>query len=353
MSFAESEAIACLARGEDLPCQLVEAVIQRMLSGASSSADMREFLSLMQRKGETVEELVGAATAMRRAAVRIATDYPIVLDTCGTGGDGSQTFNISTAAAIVIAAAGVPVAKHGNRKVTSSTGSADVLAELGIDLDAPPAIVERCLNELKLCFCFAQRFHPAMKHVAEVRRSLSGPTIFNRLGPLCNPASANRQVLGVGSSELQAKLASALLELGTERSLVVRGRDGVDEVSLESPTEVLEVRSESMPGTVGDDSAVGIVAFVWQPSDFGVVVQSRDDLFADSPAASAACIRDALSGRAGACRDAVLVNAAAGLWCAGEGLQLSDCFARAADAIDSGRARELVEQLARLTHTRA
>ncbi|MGN6135250.1 MAG: anthranilate phosphoribosyltransferase, partial [Aureliella sp.] len=241
MLVAERHAIETLERGRDLPRDLVEAVIERMLSGQSSPADMRDFLVGLQRKGETVDELVGAAQAMRRAMVRIESDFPIVMDTCGTGGDGSQTFNISTAAAIVIAAAGVPVAKHGNRRVTSSTGSADVLAELGINLDAPPAVVERCLNELKLCFCFAQRFHPAMKHVAEVRRSLTGPTIFNRLGPLCNPAGANRQVLGVGGHELQLKLAAALERLGTDRSLVVRGEDGVDEVTLEGATVVLEV----------------------------------------------------------------------------------------------------------------
>ena len=380
MLTAESEAISVLGRQQELPRDLIEAVIQRMLSGACSAADMSAFLVGLQRKGETVEELVGAAQAMRRAMIRIASDFPIVLDTCGTGGDGSQTFNISTAAAIVIAAAGVPVAKHGNRKVTSSTGSADVLAELGINLDASPDVVERCLNELKLCFCFAQRFHPAMKHVAETRRSIAGPTIFNRLGPLCNPASANRQVLGVGSAELQIKLARALSELGTERSLVVRGEDGVDEVSLEAPTEVLEARSPALAFAPASERAhlassqlassqladshlassavdgpitkpTQLVSFFWTPADFGMGMHARSALFADSPSASAACIREALSGRPGACRDAVLINAAAGLWLAGTSPDLPQCLTQAATAIDTGQATTLIERLSELTQT--
>lgn len=310
-----------------------------MLSGACSSDEMHSFLLAIQRKGETVEELVGAASAMRRAMVRIDTDFPVVLDTCGTGGDGSQTFNISTAAAVVIAAAGIPVAKHGNRKITSSTGSADVLAELGINLDATTETVQRCLNELKICFCFAPRFHPAMKHVAEVRRSITGPTIFNRLGPLCNPAGANRQVLGVGATDLQDKLAAALFELGTQRSIVVRGLDGVDEVSLESPTSVIELNS------------VGQQRTIWQPSDFGLRSQGREHLFADSPALSAVCIREALSGRQGACRDAVILNAAAGLWLADHSPDLIECQAAAAQAIDSGRATELIAKLGKLTQS--
>ena len=358
MSTPESTAIQLLNVRRDLSRELVAAVIERMLRGESSATEMSEFLVSLQRKGETVEELVGAASAMRRAMVRIDSDYPIVLDTCGTGGDGSQTFNISTAAAIVIAAAGVPVAKHGNRKVTSSTGSADVLAELGINLDASPAIVERCLNELKLCFCFAQRFHPAMKHVADVRRSIVGPTIFNRLGPLCNPASANRQILGVGTAELQHKLAAALAELGTDRSFIVRGQDGVDEVSLEAPTQVLEVRSssalshpalsqiETEPFTRSPSESI-----TWSPSDFGLAHHARGELFADSPQSSAACIRIALNGQQSAYRDAVLINAAAGLFLAGAAPTLPECLAQAAIAIDTHRATDLITRLADLTHT--
>jgi anthranilate phosphoribosyltransferase len=337
MPNAISLAVQTLQTEQSVPRDLMESVMDGMLSGACSSDEMHSFLLAIQCKGETVEELVGAASAMRRAMVRIDTDFPVVLDTCGTGGDGSKTFNISTAAAVVIAAAGIPVAKHGNRKITSSTGSADVLAELGINLEATPKVVQRCLNELKICFCFAPRFHPAMKHVADVRRRITGPTLFNRLGPLCNPASANRQVLGVGSADLQDKLAAALFELGTQRSIVVRGLDGVDEVSLESPTSVIAL------------NAVGRQMMTWQPADFGLKSQGREHLFADSPASSAACIREALSGREGACRDAVILNAAAGLWVADHSRDLMECQAAAADAIDSGRATELIAKLGKLT----
>ncbi|MGN6547471.1 MAG: anthranilate phosphoribosyltransferase [Aureliella sp.] len=342
MSTAITESIGLLSRHQSLPRELIESVIDGMLHGRGTVDEMVQFLVLLQQKGETVDELVGAASAMRRSMIRIRSDHPIVLDTCGTGGDGSQTFNISTAAAIVIAAAGVPVAKHGNRKVTSSTGSADVLAELGINLDAPVEVVERCLSELGLCFCFAPRFHPAMKHVAEARRQISGPTIFNRLGPLCNPASANRQILGVGSAELQVKLAAALEQLGTDRSLVVRGEDGVDEVSLEAPTEVLEVgrlvtAHERMH------------TFTWEPKDFGLQAHPRSALFADSPAASAACIRQALSGQCNPCRDAVLINAAAALYLSGRSSNPQECLSQAAQAIDTGQATRLIADLARLT----
>ncbi len=318
----------------DIPRDLMEQVIGSMLSGAASEAEMEQFLLTLQSRGETADDLVGAASAMRRAMLRIESNYPIILDTCGTGGDGSQTFNISTAAAIVIAAAGVPVAKHGNRKITSSTGSADVLSELGIRLDASRDSVERSLNELKLCFCFAPMFHPAMKHVSEVRKRIKGPTIFNRLGPLCNPAMANYQVLGVGSPGLQEKMAAALQQLGTERALVVRGDDGVDEVSLETPTQGFEVTSRS------------IESRRLQPEDFGIASQSRQGLFADSPASSAACIREALSGRPGPCRDVVVINAATGLWLAGVDQDLKQCAIKASAAIDSGAANDLIARLA-------
>ena len=333
MTTPIAQALAFLNQAKPIPRELMELVIGSMLAGSASESEMEQFLLALREQGESVDDLVGAASAMRQAMLRIDSDFPIVLDTCGTGGDGSQTFNISTAAAIVIAAAGIPVAKHGNRKITSSTGSADVLAELGIRLDAPVEVVERSLNELKLCFCFAPSFHPAMKHVSEVRKRIKGPTIFNRLGPLCNPASANRQVLGVGAEELQLKMAEALKQLGTERSLVVRGEDGVDEISLESPTRVFEVTPSTVQLTQ------------WSPAHFGIQPQGRAELFADSPASSAACIRQALSGQPGAGRDAVVINAAAGLWLAGLDPDLAACAAKACAAIDSGAANELIIKL--------
>lgn len=332
-------AVQFASSGQDVPQQLMVRCIEEMLLGRTQPDQTLRFLVALHEKGESIGELTGAALAMRAAMSSIQTHHPIVLDTCGTGGDGAKTFNISTAAAIVCAAAGVPVAKHGNRKITSRTGSADVLAELGINLEAPREIVERCLNELGLCFCFAPLFHSAMRHVADVRRKISHPTIFNRLGPLCNPASANRQVLGVGDPLLQSKLANTLRALGTERAIVVRGEDGVDEISLSADTSVLEV------------SPAGIQEYRWRTSDFGVQEQDRALLFADSPAESAECIREVLSGRPGARRDVVLLNAAAGIWVADNHCDLRTAFTRAAEALDSGRAAGLVERLGQMTRS--
>ena len=337
MNVELSDAITQLESGMDLSQAQMQSVIEGFLSGVAELAEMRAFLIALAEKGETIDELVGAARAMRQSMVTIDSRIRPVIDTCGTGGDGSQTFNISTAAAIVTAAAGVPVAKHGNRKITSATGSADVLAELGINLDAETHIVERCLNELGLCFCFAPRFHPAMRYVAEARKSISHPTIFNRLGPLCNPARAECQVLGVGNELLQVKLAGALLQLGTQRSIVVRGEDGVDELSISGFSKVIEVTADSQ------------IEHKWHPSDFGLDVADRSELFADCPASSAQCIRSVLAGVRGACRDAVVLNSACALWIAGISNDLRECSARVQAAINSGAANALLLNLGRLS----
>lgn len=327
-------------KGIDLSADQMRAVISNFLSGAADASAMRPFLVALANKGETVEELVGAARAMRDSMVEIPAPNRPIVDTCGTGGDGSHTFNISTAAAIVAAAAGVRVAKHGNRKITSATGSADVLAELGVNLDADAECVARCLAELGLCFCFAPLFHPSMRHVAEVRKSIPHPTIFNRLGPLCNPARAECQVLGVGDPALQQKLASALQQLGTKRSIVVRGDDGVDELSLSVASKVIEVKDGKL------------AEFSWHPSDFGLAPSDRALLYADSPSSSAKCIRAVLSGEHGACRDAVVLNAACALWIAGESNEPRECTQLVQAAIDSGAAHELLLKLGNLTHGR-
>jgi anthranilate phosphoribosyltransferase len=263
--------------------------------------------------------------------------HPTTVDTCGTGGDGSKTFNISTAAAIACAAAGVPVAKHGNRKVTSSTGSADVLAELGVNLEASPELVEKCLNELGICFLFAPYFHPAMRHVGAVRRELGRPTIFNRLGPLANPAGVKHQVLGVGDPELQDKMALALQQLGTRRSVVVRGHDGVDELSLSAPTRVLEVTADK------------IQEHTWTPADFDLAQAERGTLFADDPASSAKCIRAVVSGEKGPKRDVVVLNAAAALWIAGHSTELASCARAVEEAIDHGQMQRILTTLGEMT----
>ncbi len=329
--------IVSLQSRTDLSEGDMRAVVGWFLSGEADEPTMQTFLLALADKGETTLELVGAARALRDSMIVIQSDRRPVVDTCGTGGDGAKTFNISTAAALAIAATGVAVAKHGNRKITSSTGSADVLAELGINLEAEPKVVQQCLNDLGICFCFAPHFHPAMRHVGPVRRQIPRPTIFNRLGPLANPARADRQVLGVGAAELQASMAAALQQLGTERSLVVRGEDGVDEISLSAATRVLEVTPES------------IREHRWNPEDFGISPSSREALYADDPASSADCIRSVFRGERSPRRDVVVINAAAGLWIAGVSSDLQQCAQFVGDAIDSGRAQELVTQLAQAT----
>lgn len=332
-----TELLKTIQSHHDLTESQMESAVNYLLSGEAAQTEIVALLSAMHAKGETPQELAGAATAMRKSMHAINSSRRPIVDTCGTGGDGSKTFNISTAAAIVVAATGQPVAKHGNRRITSNTGSADVLAELGIEIEAPPPIAQRCLDEIGICFCFAPYFHPAMRHVGPARKQLTHPTIFNRLGPLTNPAGAECQVLGVGDPTLQDQIAETLQRLGTGRSLVVRGDDGVDEISISAPTRVLEVTPEQ------------IQEHRWTPSSFGVSPADRAELFADDPASSAECIRQVFSGASGACRDVVLINAAAALWIVGSARQLEECMARAAQAVDSGKATKVVEQLAKIT----
>ena len=331
--------VATLQSQQDLNADQMRNTIGWLLSGEAEPERAKQLLELLADKGECVEELAGAAQALRDSMKTVESDYPTIVDTCGTGGDGSKTFNISTAAAIAVAATGVPVAKHGNRKVTSSTGSADVLAELGINLEAEPSVVSKCFREIGICFCFAPHFHPAMRHVGPIRREIPRPTIFNRLGPLANPAAANCQVLGVGAPELQDTMAKALLRLGTKRSLVVRGEDGVDEISLSAATRILEVTSDQ------------ITEHQWRPADFGLETAGRDDLFADDPQSSANCIREVLAGELGPKRDVVVINAAAALWIASDaGESLEECAQKVQAAIDDGRAEKVVQDLAAHTN---
>lgn len=324
--------------GDDLSMEEMSGVIGTIMDGECSDDEIGQLLLGLRDKGETVDEIAGAAAALRSHMQCIHTTRTGLVDTCGTGGDGSSTFNISTAAALVVAAAGVPVAKHGNRSITSKSGSADVLRELGVNVDADLTTVQRCLDEIGICFCFAPLMHPSMKHVASVRRSLGVPTIFNMLGPLCNPAGAPYQVLGVGRPELRTKLAAALMRLGSERAVVVCGEDGLDEVTLMGRTHVSSV-------TAGE-----VTETVWSPADFGLNESTRDTLVADGPASSAAIIRDLLNGRSGPPRDIVVLNAAAALWTAGQSATLVECAERAGRAIDEGRAAELLGDLVRLSH---
>ena len=320
--------------GEHLTMDEMSEVMHQVMQGQCTEDDIAQLLTALHTKGETVDEVAGAAAALRRHMTPIRSSRENLLDTCGTGGDQSGTFNISTAAALVTAATGVPVAKHGNRGITSKSGSADVLAALGVNIDADVATVERCLDELGICFCFAPLMHPSMKNVAAVRRQLGTPTIFNLLGPLCNPARAPFQLLGVGRPELRTRLSAALFQLGTRRSAVVCGSDGLDEVTLNGTSNVSLVTDASLE------------ELTWAPAEFGVAPRDLEPLLVDGPAASAAMILEVLSGTRGAPRDIVVLNAAAALWTAQQCTDLPAAAAQAAEAIDSGAARHLLEQLA-------
>jgi len=325
----------------------MSATIAAVMCGQCDEGEIGTLLIALRAKGETVAEIAGAASAMRRFMTPIRSHHEVLIDTCGTGGDGSGTFNISTAAALVTAAAGVPVAKHGNRRITSRSGSADVLAVLGVRVDPPVTVVERCLDELGICFCFGPQMHESMKHVGPVRQKLGVPTIFNILGPLTNPAGAPFQLLGVGRPDLRLLLAEALALLGTRRAVVVYGEDALDEVTLSDRTQVAESR-----GSETASSAVpNVREFVWQPEDFGLRKADKSAMRADGPQTSAAIIREILAGATGPPRDIVVLNAAAALWTAGKSANPIDCAALAAEAIDSGAAGELLTGLARMTNS--
>ncbi len=320
--------------GQDLSMQQMSDTMGQIMQGRGSHEDIARLLVALHEKGETVSEVAGAAAAMRQHMTPIRTDRTGLLDTCGTGGDGARTFNISTMAALVTAAAGVPVAKHGNRGITSRSGSADVLAALGVNIEADVPQIEACLEELGICFCFAPLLHRAMKHVGPVRKKLGIPTIFNILGPLVNPAGAEFQLLGVGRDPLRAVLAEALAMLGTRRTLVVHGADGLDEVSLGDTTHVTEA-TES-----------GLREFTWTAEDFGLPPAGRETMLVEGPEESATMIREILDGKAGPPRDIVVLNAAAALWTAGRNASPKACALLAAEAIDSGAAKDLLSRLA-------
>ena len=327
-------AIQIVEAGGDLSIEQMAEAIGHIMDGACPEEQIARLLAALHRKGETVAEVAGAALAMRRHMTPIRSSRPDLIDTCGTGGDGSKTFNISTAAAIVTAAAGAPVAKHGNRGMTSRSGSADVLAALGVNVEADVARVEDCLEELGLCFCFAPLLHTAMKHVAPVRKRLGTPTIFNILGPLVNPASAPFQLLGVGRAELQPLLAEALLLLGVRRALVVHGADGLDEVTLGGVTDVTELSDGRLR------------RFQWQAADFGFEPAGRETMLVSGPQQSAAIIRQVLDGRNGPPREIVVANAAAALWTAGRSPSLLECVRQAQGALDTSAAKDLLRRLA-------
>ena len=339
-----TEAVRTLVDRRDLTRIEAAAAMEAIMSGAATSAQIAAFLTALRMKGETVEELIGFAQVMRQKAAKIrtrgeevaaltGTDREMLIDTCGTGGDATGTFNVSTATAFVVAGAGLRVAKHGNRSVSSMCGSADVVETLGISLDLTAQQVGRCVDEVGIGFLYAPLLHAAMKHVMPARREMGIRTVFNMLGPLTNPAGANAQVIGVYAAPLTEPLARVLAELGTVRAFVVHGADNLDEISNTGDSRVSEVR-EGMVKT----STV-------RPEDFGMPRASIEDLRGGDREQNAQIIRDILDGEPGPRRDIVLMNAAAALVAGGKGRDLKDGVTLAAHSIDTHAARAKLEDL--------
>ncbi len=341
-------------QSESLSRAEARGLMAEILEGKCTDAQIAATLIALRMKGETVEEIVGFAEAIRAAAAplpiergnealavsgtgRDALAEDTLIDTSGTGGDASGTFNISTATAFVTAGAGVRVAKHGNRSISSKCGSADVVEALGINIQLTPQRAAECLREVGICFLYAPNLHPAMKQVQGIRRELRMRTMFNLLGPLTNPAGASGQVVGVYSIELVEKLAEALSMLGLRRAIVVHGLDGLDEITITGPTRIAEARE-------------GIVkSYEVQPEEFGMKRGTLQDLAGGDAPANAAIIRSILRGDRSPCRDVVVLNAAAALVAAGRADHIGEAIPRAAKSIDSGAAQQKLEELVRLT----
>jgi anthranilate phosphoribosyltransferase len=332
-----TEALRALVDRKDLSRIEAAAAMEAIMSGAATNAQIAAFLTALRMKGETVEELIGFAQVMRQKAVKVrtragevvaatGTDREMLIDTAGTGGDASGTFNVSTATAFVVAGAGLKVAKHGNRSVSSLCGSADVVETLGINIELPPAKVARCVDEVGIGFLYAPLLHTAMKHVMAARREMGIRTVFNMLGPLTNPAGANAQVIGVFSDALTEPLARVLAELGTLRAFVVHGADGLDEISNTGPSHISEVHE----GVVRSSTV--------RPEDFGLPRASIQDLRGGDREENAEIIRQVLAGETGPRRDIVLMNAAAALVVGGKARDFKEGVALAAQSIDSGAA---------------
>jgi anthranilate phosphoribosyltransferase len=327
-----------VVRHEDLTEAEASAAMHEVMEGRAAPAALAGLLTALAMKGERPHEIVGFARTMREHAVKLSAPAGEVFDTCGTGGDRAGTFNVSSTAAVVIAAAGLTVAKHGNRSVSSQCGSADVFEALGVNVGAPPAVVERCLRAARIAFFFAPTFHPSMRHAGPTRRELGLRTAFNLLGPLTNPARAARQIVGVPRPELTELLARALMMLGSARAWVVHGADGLDEISTTGYTKVSECR----------DGAVH--TFYVHPADFGLTKAAPAALKGGNAATNAAIIRSVLAGSAGPARDVVLLNAGAALFVAGRAESVRDGIRQAATAIDAGAASATLAQMAQMSH---
>ncbi len=330
------DAIEALVSGDSLGMEDAAAVMREVMEGEATPAQLGSFLTALRLKGETPEEMAGMAMVMREKALRVHVDG-LLVDTAGTGGDGMGSFNVSTAAAFVAAASGLMVAKHGNRAASGSCGSADVLEALGVKIDLGPEGVKRCIEEVGIGFMFAPTFHPAMRYAAPVRREIGIRTVFNTLGPLTNPAGAQRQVLGVADPGLGDKMAEVLKLLGSQRSLVVHGEDGLDELTLGADTRVWEVHS-------------GIIhSYVVSPGELGLDMVSADRIKGGGPEENAQIMLELFRGDSGPVRDVVLLNSAAVMIAGGKSEDLKEGMRIAQEAIDGGGALQKVEGLVELS----
>ena len=326
-------AIATVIEGRDLGAADMESVMRQIMTGQATPAQIGGFLVGLRMKGETVDEIAAAAKVMRELATAVEISGPHLVDTCGTGGDGASTFNISTASAIVTAAAGGRVAKHGNRSVSSSSGSADVLEAAGVKLDINPAQVAACIDQVGVGFLFAPQHHSAMKHAIGPRKEMRVRTLFNLLGPLTNPAAAPNQVLGVFSADWVEPLAQVLKQLGSEHVLVVHAEDGLDEISIAAPTRVAELRDGK------------ISTYTVTPEDFGVQRASLDAIAVENAAQSLAMIGSVFDDQPGPARDIVCLNAGAAIYAAGLTATLKEGVARASEVIANGSAKQTLASL--------
>jgi anthranilate phosphoribosyltransferase len=340
-TFSFSDILLALTARRELSAGQMRSAMLQLMAETCPPTEAAAFLMALRSKGETSREIAVAARVLREHMMRWEPGVSGVLDTCGTGGDGSGTFNISTATALVVAAAGVPVVKHGNRSVSSRTGSADVLAALGVRIDGDVAHARLCLRQAGFAFCFAPQFHPALRYIAPVRRHLGVPTIFNCLGPLANPAGAARQLLGVGRPELLDRIAGALAELGTAHAVIVCSQEGLDEVSLSAPTHVRRVRGRE------------IAHEEWSAADLGLAPCRLEELAVESAEQSGRIIERVLAGEEGPAARVVLANAAAGLLAAERVPDLRQGVELARDAIASGRALGVLETLRSLREREA
>jgi anthranilate phosphoribosyltransferase len=338
MSEAVAQMIRNLQADAEITGQAAEDVFSAIMQGEATQAQIAAILMGLSIRGESAEVVAGAARAMRAASTKIVPQASGLIDTCGTGGDGAKTFNISTAVSLVVAACGGPVAKHGNRAMSSKSGAADVLEALGVNLNISPERVAECIDETGIGFLFAQQLHPAMKHAGPVRRELGVRTIFNLLGPLTNPAGAKYQVLGVFAKDKLELVAGALLQLGSKRALVVHGRDGLDEITTTDITDAILVEAGAEP-----------VSFEIDPAAFGIPYAVPEALTGDDAATNAEILKHIFAGQTGAGRDIVLLNAAAALWVCDKAAGIGEGIAMAAEAIDAGKAQQTLDALIEFT----